>query len=758
MDATDEAELLAAGKAGRVLDLGVDGRRGSVDASALRRCCHELKDQIDPRGIRLRNAMIVGLVDLAGLDVPFPLRFEDCEFDSPFLIESAQLHELVLTGCARVPGLLGNGVRVRRDLDLSGSCVTEALSTSASTSKRAAIWLCESDIGGRLLCMDTVIDGGGERSIQADRIHVGGTIRLLHRFTARAEIRLIGARIDGSLDLTGALIETNSAGGLALDLSEAAIDGSIFVVPDHQSGRRPLIRGRIEMGGARIGGQLLIRNAALGAQRAVSTDFYTRSGVEGAALSAPRLSVGAEVTLDSCEVLGGVNLAMSDMSSMSIGANCVLSAPGHTALDLTNAQIRSLLRVDENAVVKGTLRLAGAVIQGTLAVHGQMSQPEHLSLIGGSAMTVNGEVYLNGLRTNGGRVNFRGATLGSVNADGAQLHNPGGYTVSFSTATVKGSVQLADGFTSTGLVVLNRSTIEGRLRFTGGSFNCPARAPHNEHGHAIEVISATVRGGIDLGWKTVSPSVDFTDATTTFLADNPDTWPQHFTIAGLTYDRFETPQGTTPKPLWDPAARCAWLRRQTQFDSGPYEQAAWVFRQYGYTSEAEQILIARQREARKVGRSKSARTRRVLDRLYAIIGYGYRPWRVLLLLAILLALVAASLEIPASQRTLRANGNGEIYTTSGSLTASSALRAPQRPGSPTADSCGGGAVRCFSPVLYAIDTVVPLISLNQRSTWYPDTDVPGGTLIMWWLDLATLLGWLLSSIFAVSLARFSRNQ
>lgn len=65
MDATDEARLLAAGKAGRVLDLGADGRRGSVDASSLRRCCHELKDQIDPRGIRLRNAMIVGLVGLA---------------------------------------------------------------------------------------------------------------------------------------------------------------------------------------------------------------------------------------------------------------------------------------------------------------------------------------------------------------------------------------------------------------------------------------------------------------------------------------------------------------------------------------------------------------------------------------------------------------------------------------------------------------------------------------------------------------------
>jgi len=144
---------------------------------------------------------------------------------------------------------------------------------------------------------------------------------------------------------------------------------------------------------------------------------------------------------------------------------------------------------------------------------------------------------------------------------------------------------------------------------------------------------------------------------------------------------------------------------------------------------------------------------------YAIIGYGYRPWRVLLLLAVLLALVAISLEIPASQATLRANnGNGAVYTISGPLKASAVPRAARSSGPPRASSCGDGQVRCFSPVLYAVDTVVPLISLDQRATWYPDTDVRDGELVLWWLNLATLLGWLLSSIFVVSLARLSRSQ
>jgi hypothetical protein len=760
MDQITEAELIDAGRSGAAVDAAADGVRRAVPAALLRRCCHELKDQIDPRGLRLTNAVVTGCLDLAGLAVPFPLRFDGCEFDSAPVVEGAELFELSLTGCPRLPGLLGNGLRLRRDLDLSRSHVAGAHWTSASTSKRAAIWLCESEIGGRLLCVDTTIDGQGDRSIQADRLHVGGAVRLIHQFRSRGEIRLIGARVDGSLDLTGAQIETSD--GPAIDLADAIIESSVFLIED-TSGRRPVIRGRFDLGSARVSGRLLIRNATIETRDDVPAgSIYVRSSAAGTALSAARLWVGDEVTLAGrCEVTGRIDMSMGDMSSVSIGENCVLRAPGRTALDLTNAEIRALFRLDEGAAVQGTIRLAGAVIHGTLALHGEMSHPEHGSLVGGSAMTVDGDVYLDGLRTDGGRVNFRGATMGSLTAHGARLHNPDGYSLRLSQTIVKGSVLLMDGFTSTGLVALNRSTIEGRLQFTGGSFGCPAAAPYNEHGHAIEAISTTVRGGIDLGWAAVSPSVDFTDAVTTFLADDPATWPERFTIAGLTYERFEKPQGAQPKRIWDQAARCAWLSRQTEFDSGPYEQAARVFRQHGYTREAEHVLIAQRRHARQVGRSSATWPRRAVDAIYATVGYGYRPSRVLWLLAVLLVLVAASLELPASQATLRATtGNGDVYSTGGLLTPSASAVSPgpgARGRSPRADSCGDGEVRCFSPVLYAIDTVVPLISLDQRATWYPDPNVRGGQLMLWWLNLATLLGWLLSSIFVLSLARLSRN-
>lgn len=758
MDQVGEAELLAAATTGQVLVCGGGSTRRRVDAVLLRHCCRELRDQVDPRGVWLRGAAVTGALDLAGLDVPFPLRFEGCSFTAPVTVAGAQLAELALTGCDKVPGLLANGVRVRRDLDLSRSHVAGALSTSASTSKLSAIWLCESEIGGRLLCVDTVIDGGGDRSIQADRLHVTGNVRLLHQFTARGEVRLIGARIGGSLDLTGASIE--SAGtGLALDLGEAVIEASVFLIDD-PSGRRPLIRGRIDMGQARIGGQFLVRNASLEARAGAPVgSAYSRSRVGGTALSAPRLSVGAELTLDgTCQVTGGIDLSMSELGSVSVGPGCSLQAPGRTALDLTNTELLSTFTVGEKAPVEGTVRLSGARIHGNLRLRGAvLSAPEGNSLLAAQGVSVDGEAELQNLRATGGDLEFRAAALGSfVDAAGAKLHNPGGYTLNLVQANVKGSVRLVDGFESTGEVVLNRAAIEGRLICTDGTFHYAGPQRPGEEPDAIEAISATIRSGMDLGWKSISPRVDFTNTRTSFLADDPGTWPPRYVIVGFTYDRFEQPQGATRWP-WDHAARAAWLSRQAIYDAGPYEQAARVFREHGYTAGAEAILIAQRRHARRAITGPGAPLRRALDIGYSTtVGYGYRPRRVLWLLAVLLALVIVSLEIPTAQATMRATtAAGQVYSPHGPVPGAAPARAAGAPAA-RSDACGGGQVRCFNPVLYAIDTVVPLVSLDQRSTWYPDPSLRDGAFMQWWLNAATLLGWLLSSIFVLSLARLSR--
>jgi hypothetical protein len=607
-----------------------------------------------------------------------------------------------------------------------------------------------------------VIDAGGERAVQADRMRTGGTVRFLRQFTARGEIRLLGARLGGSLDLSGAHID--APGGVALDLTDAVIGGSLFLITG-TSGRRPVIRGRVDMSSARVSAQLLVRGATLEAPAATPSKVgYSRFRDSGTAVSAPRLTVGAEVTLEkNCTVIGGLDLSMSTLSSLLIDSGCSLRAPGKTALDLANAEILSTVIIGEGVPVEGTLRLSGAAIHGNLTLRrARLSAPADRTLIAAQGVRIDGEVELEELEADGGELAFRAAVIGSaVNASGARLRNHDGYTLSLVQANVKGSVRLTYEFESTGKVVLNRATVDGRLLCSRGSFSCPGPSEYNRQGHAIEAISANINGGMDLAWRQASPSADFTDTKTSFLADDPARWPERFIISGFSYDRLEQPQGLPAIRTWDHAARCAWLRRQAAYDAGPYEQAARVFRQHGYADGARAILIAQRRHARAAISGRGGGPRRALDTAYSLtVGYGYRPVRVLWLIAVLLILVTVTLQLPGARSAMRATTSaGTVYTTTGPLQlqdgSGTAAAAASR--NAHADDCGDGQVRCFNPVFYAIDTVIPLVSLDQRATWYPDPSTTSGTIMQWWLNVATILGWLLSSILALSLASLARS-
>ncbi|MEU4245603.1 hypothetical protein [Actinoplanes sp. NPDC026619] len=102
------------------------------------------------------------------------------------------------------------------------------------------------------------------------------------------------------------------------------------------------------------------------------------------------------------------------------------------------------------------------------------------------------------------------------------------------------------------------------------------------------------------------------------------------------------------------------------------------------------------------------------------VRYGFKPQRALYLLVALIAAVTLALSLPDVQEQMRTTDqNALVFTPAGAQP----LPTEQNP----PGEYGNGRVRCLNPFFYAVDTVIPLIDLHQRSTWYPTTERNGAT-------------------------------
>ena len=111
----------------------------------------------DPRGVEVVGGVADGDIDLRHVTLQVPLTFNGCRLESIFL-DGADLHELSVINCPQVGSIHANGLRTKRDFSLSHSRIARAESSWASNSVDSGVWLCEAEIGGRLLLVGTTID------------------------------------------------------------------------------------------------------------------------------------------------------------------------------------------------------------------------------------------------------------------------------------------------------------------------------------------------------------------------------------------------------------------------------------------------------------------------------------------------------------------------------------------------------------------------------------------------------------------------
>lgn len=231
---------------GEVVDLGGD----LLPASLVRDLLISAED-LDPRGVRVRNARIDGQLDLCDVSARRPLVLRDCRAEAPLLLDRAQLSALDLAGLV-APAVSASRLRLDHNLDMSKVCLDSA-------GAGPAVDLTEATVGSRVNMSGARLVNTAGPSLHAPKLHTGSHV-LLTDVRAVGTVRLDGARLGGNLHCNGAQLDADAeAALLGVDLQ---VDDTVFLSHGFRATSRSTRHAAVRVRGARIGGQLVLRGGS----------------------------------------------------------------------------------------------------------------------------------------------------------------------------------------------------------------------------------------------------------------------------------------------------------------------------------------------------------------------------------------------------------------------------------------------------------------------------------------------------------------
>jgi hypothetical protein len=708
--------------------LSADGLSVDLDMS----CSHEFTATGE---IRLIGAHIGGQLCLDGASMSNPggvaLYADRLTVDQSLFCQDG----LTVSGEIRF-----TGAHIGGQLNLSRGCTLNnpggrALSAESFTVDRdmicsegltanGEITLYGAHIGGDLYLNGAALANPEGVALDATSLTVGEHLLCGGGFRATGEIRLIGTRIGGMLSLAEAKFANPS--GMAM----CAVN--LNVGSDMICGGRFTARGEICLPGAQIAGQLVLDGADLANPGEMA--LSARGLTVGQNMTGERLNVTGEVILSSAHIGGQLILEGAsfdnpggmalDASGMTVGQD-ILCGGGFIArgeIDLQNAKIAGELSLDtadlarfagvalrdgvalradfmtvgqgmhcmNGFTVTGEVRLPGAHIGGQLFLDGASLINSGGTALNAVQVTVDRDMSCAGVFAIG-KVELDSAQIGKqLNFSGARLSHLG-TALSAANLTVSQDMSCNNDFTATGEVSLPGSRIGGDLNLTGASLV-------NASGLALDIRAASIQT-LRMPQKRPRGKVDLTNAKVGILADDQGSWPAVLYLRGFTYDSMEN-QGIGTR------ARLQWLKRHPgRFTPQLYDQLAAAYRRAGDEPAARQVAVAKQ-----------WRRRRAFNPLnwlwYATVGYGYRTWLALIWLAALVGL--------------------------GTWIFSDAY-----PVHMTAISAHPPA---FHAAAYALDLLLPVIGLGQKSAWQPQ-----GSAVLYWSWVLTAAGWILTTAVVAGL-------
>lgn len=572
-------------------------------------------------------------------------------------------------------------------------------------------------IGGQLLLNGATLDAGdgNEDALSADGIDVAGDMFLRERFTAKGQVRLLGAKIGGQLSLKEAQLEgvrgeDGARSVPALNADRASVAGGVFC-------GAIAAKGEVRFLGAKIGAHLSLSKATLeGAEEAEE--------VWGAALNADRIEVAGDFFCNQITSKGEVRLLGGVIGGQLSLHRAVLEgakdSDGATdALSADDIEVTGSLFFDELSAT-GDVRLIGAKVGGQLALQDARLEARpggdgSEDALSADRIEVAGGVFCDRLNAVG-QVRLLGATIDQqLSMDGAVLtgtrRSDGGPDTALNAdgVTIGGNVFLRDGFTALGEVRFPGAKLGAQLALSGATLDSGGSSC------ALSVVGSEVDELI-LAFEEINGCVDLRSTSVRSLWDAGNgqlagRLPKKLRLEGFSYRSLREPL--------DADQRLDWLApsQSERYYPGVYAELVRLFRNMGHHGDARKVAIASERRAvRDCGRWSFRRIWSNL--LWVTIGYGYRDWLAALWIVTLIGIGAVLFSMEK-----------------GAFVVTSAHPPP------------------FNPVLYAIDTTVPVLDLGQRAA----RSATG--CLVWAALFLTIAGYgLVAAVIAAGAGLFNRDH
>ncbi|VVJ15819.1 Uncharacterised protein [Amycolatopsis camponoti] len=226
-----------------------------VRADLIRELLRGLHGDLDPHGIQIVGVRVVGRLDLYCVTAVTGLNLVRCAIPNGIVCQNAHLPDLNLND-SQLAHLHADGLRIDSNVFMRDVTIT-------STGEPGAIRLFDAHIGGQLCLERATITSTTGPALAADGLRTDSD--LLMRDTTitstgePAAIRLIDARIGGSIDLERATITSTT--DPALDADRLRTGSALFMDDSTIVGTGE--HGAIRLLGAHIGGQISLRMSRL---------------------------------------------------------------------------------------------------------------------------------------------------------------------------------------------------------------------------------------------------------------------------------------------------------------------------------------------------------------------------------------------------------------------------------------------------------------------------------------------------------------